>query len=85
MSYYRTPEHRAKQAERIRDTKPWQKSTGPISLDGKARSSRNSKKHGLFSQAAKDERRLLRSFIQRCANVNGSVLPCAPVRSIKNQ
>lgn len=36
-----TPERRAKQAENIHRWKPWQKSTGPRSLEGKARSSRN--------------------------------------------
>ena len=36
-----TPERRAKQAEAIRRWKPWNKSTGPRSPEGKARSSRN--------------------------------------------
>lgn len=36
-----TPERRAKQAENIRRWKPWKKSTGPRTLEGKARSSRN--------------------------------------------
>lgn len=38
MSYYRTPEHRAKRAELIRLWKPWEKSTGPKSSEGKERS-----------------------------------------------
>jgi len=38
MSYYRTPEHRAMRAELIRRWKPWEKSTGPKSDEGKARS-----------------------------------------------
>ena len=38
MSYYRTPEHRAKRAELIQRWKPWEKSTGPKSTDGKTRS-----------------------------------------------
>ena len=37
MSYYRTPEHRAMRAELIRRWKPWEKSTGPKSPEGKAR------------------------------------------------
>lgn len=36
-----TPERRARHAEAIRRWKPWEKSTGPRSAAGKARSSRN--------------------------------------------
>ena len=36
-----TPERRAKQAETIRRTKPWSKSTGPRTEAGKAISARN--------------------------------------------
>lgn len=36
-----TPERRAAQAERIRQTKPWAASTGPRTAEGKASSSRN--------------------------------------------
>ncbi len=36
-----TPERRARQAELIRKTKPWEKSTGPRTEAGKAISSRN--------------------------------------------
>ncbi|MFB0613705.1 hypothetical protein [Aurantiacibacter poecillastricola] len=36
-----TPERRAKQAQAIRRWKPWKKSTGPRTSEGKARSSRN--------------------------------------------
>lgn len=39
-----TPERRAKQAEAIRRWKPWDKSTGPRTEEGKARSSRNADK-----------------------------------------
>ena len=35
MSYTRTPEHRALRAELIRRWKPWEKSTGPKTLEGK--------------------------------------------------
>lgn len=41
MSYFRTPEHRARQAELIRTWCPWQKSTGPRTAEGKAITSRN--------------------------------------------
>ena len=36
-----TPERRARQAELIRQWRPWAKSTGPRSSDGKERVSRN--------------------------------------------
>lgn len=41
MSYYRTPEHRQLRSEMIRRWKPWEKSTGPRTPEGKARSSMN--------------------------------------------
>lgn len=46
MSYYRTAEHRRLRAELIRQWKPWEKSTGPRSLEGKAVVSRNGFKGG---------------------------------------
>jgi hypothetical protein len=41
-----TDERRKKQAERARATKPWEKSSGPKTAKGKARSSLNAYKHG---------------------------------------
>lgn len=46
MSYSRTPEHRALRSELIRRWKPWEKSTGPKSEDGKARSAMRGFKGG---------------------------------------
>lgn len=46
MSYYRTEEHRRLRAELIRKWKPWEKSTGPKSKEGKAQVSRNAWKGG---------------------------------------
>ena len=37
LSYYRTPEHRKLRAALIRQWKPWEKSTGPKSTEGKAK------------------------------------------------
>lgn len=39
-----TPERRVKQAEAVRRWKPWEKSTGPRTEAGKARSSQNADK-----------------------------------------
>jgi hypothetical protein len=36
-----TPESRLKQAQKIRQWQPWQKSTGPTTLEGKAIASKN--------------------------------------------
>jgi hypothetical protein len=46
MSYCRTPEHQAMRAEMIRRWKPWGKSPGPKSPDGKVRSAMRGHKGG---------------------------------------
>ncbi len=45
-----TPERRARQAELIRNWKPWEKSTGPRSEEGKARSARNGDRGGIWQE-----------------------------------
>lgn len=45
-----SPERIAKQRELMQRTRPWEKSTGPKSADGKARSSRNGVTHGLTTR-----------------------------------
>jgi len=45
-----TPERRARQAERIKQWQPWDRSTGPKTTEGKARSSRNAWKGGVREQ-----------------------------------
>lgn len=59
MSYIRTPEHRARRAEMIRRWKPWEKSTGPKSAAGKARSARRGYKGG-ERQELRDLARMLK-------------------------
>lgn len=41
-----TPERRARQAELIRSWRPWEKSTGPRTAEGKARSRQNADRGG---------------------------------------
>lgn len=45
-----TEERRARQAEAIRTWRPWEKSTGPRSEEGKAKVARNPFKGGLRNQ-----------------------------------
>lgn len=46
-----TEERRARQAEAIRRWKPWKRSTGPRTVEGKATAAMNGLKHGGRSQA----------------------------------
>jgi FkbM family methyltransferase len=55
-----TDERRARQAAMMRDRKPWLRSTGPRSVQGKARSSQNALKHGARGAEIKAIRRSLR-------------------------
>lgn len=68
-----TPEQRAEQAEKIKRWKPWERSTGPATDEGKAAASRNAVKHGMrgatwiekrrqLAELLRDARAMLRSF-----------------------
>lgn len=63
-----TPERRAAQAERIRRVKPWRKSTGPRTEDGKEAVKNNACRHGWRSEDMREVYRLLRcqrQFVKR--------------------
>jgi len=56
------------QAERIRRNKPWERSTGPKSATGKARSKMNAFKHGEYmseGQILRDALKLNQVFVER--------------------
>lgn len=55
-----TPEERARQADIARKNKPWEKSTGPKTADGKARVRKNALKSGAHSEEMEALRRWLR-------------------------
>lgn len=59
-----TEEERRLQAERIREIRPWEKSTGPKTRDGKERSRMNAFKHGNRSEA----RRVINKALREQAN-----------------
>lgn len=67
MSYLRTPEHRARQAELIRRWKPWEHSTGPKSNEGKATVARNADKGGMRQQL-REIRKALREQAEALKN-----------------
>ena len=63
-----TKEQREKQAEIARARKPWLRSTGPKTEDGKDRIKMNNLKHGAFTRDMRELRRVLhkqRQFLTR--------------------
>jgi hypothetical protein len=59
MTHGWTPERRKKQSKAIRKWKPWEKSTGPKTEEGKEKSKMNAQKHGMRSA----EFRLMESLL----------------------
>lgn len=54
-----TLEQRLQQAQKIQELKPWQYSTGPKTPEGKAKSRKNSYKHGTRCKEVRDLARQL--------------------------
>lgn len=65
MSYPRTDAHRAMHAQRAREHKPWEKSTGPTTEQGKAASRMNATKHGVASRQWRDVEAALRALMDQ--------------------
>lgn len=59
-----TQEQRAEQAAKIRRWKPWERSTGPTTKDGKAAASQNAVKHGMRGAAWIEKRRQLADLLR---------------------
>lgn len=53
---------------------PWSKSTGPKSAEGKAKSAKNSLKHGVYSAAAEKERAAIYRLIADAAELSSAAL-----------
>lgn len=64
-----TEERRARQAERIKQWRPWEKSTGPKSEDGKKRASLNAFKHGVRSAEWAAVERRVSEALRQCHGV----------------
>ena len=69
-----TPERRQRQAELIRAWRPWERSTGPVSEEGKKRSAGNSTKHGARSARWKSLRREMREAERECRELMDCVM-----------
>lgn len=70
MSNGWTPERRQRQSKMIRQWKPWEKSTGPTTTQGKKRIALNAQKDGhqnlelvLFKQLIQDQQLFIQGFI----------------------
>lgn len=73
MSHGWTSERRAKQAKLIQSWKPWSKSSGPKSLEGKLKASKNSYKHGEYTQEALTQMKEVRGLINFCKSTLGKL------------
>jgi hypothetical protein len=59
-----TAERRLQQSIMIRNWKPWDRSTGPKTDDGRRRSSQNALAHGGYKSNLKEELKMLKNFLR---------------------
>ena len=59
-----SPERRQRQREAIQKWKPWDKSTGPKTKEGKTKAAANSHKHGLYDAHSRDLMRALNAHLR---------------------
>ena len=59
-----TPERRARQAEMIKQTRPWDNSTGPRTPEGKAISSQNARMPEALREAAETRARVMKAALE---------------------
>jgi len=60
-----TPERRARQAQQIKNWKPWEKATGPQTPTGKEISSQNALVHGMRSTGEIENRKRFNSILRQ--------------------
>ncbi|BBE10393.1 Uncharacterized protein MCB1EB_2232 [Mycoavidus cysteinexigens] len=65
MSSGWTPERRARQRALIQQWRPWEKSTGPLTDEGKAKASANSLKHGGRSKAWREQLKRIHALLHQ--------------------
>ncbi len=77
-----TEEARAKQREAIMKSEPWKKITDPQTIKGKAISSCNAMKHGLYTQRGEELLRLLAAQSRYVRTILRSEAPRVKTRGI---
>lgn len=68
-----TPERRARQAQLIRTWAPWKKSTGPRTVEGKARVSGNAEKHGIYSARWREAEKAIKTHLRKLRRIGAKV------------
>ena len=65
-----TPERRARQAAQILTWRPWSRSTGPRTAEGKARSSRNADRPDSFTRRLREIRQEVAVMVSQAKEIS---------------